>query len=555
MENRKKILIAVLGMLGIILTTAGVTVAWFTYSRTGVKENTITSGSITFHYQEGTQGLSLQDAMPMTDAQGKAQDDYFEFDITSKTSRTLDIPYYITVRRTADSYADLDSVVKVYLTKVDNGVESQVALSKFSLLNHYENDEINIPLTEKTLYHDTVLAGNTNYTQKYRLRMWVDYDANYIVQNGDENTYPLNNKKYALTVNVYGTGNDIGVEEADYRSSTEITTLTIGNETIESTDNTNYSEEMVLVDETVTKTVTIETENPGATVTVENLTPQAMNIDKPKVRRLSTVEEIPLEIKMGTNIFRITVTSANKLDTKVYNLTITGVQPPAPNNFAKDSWETIVYAIKSDNTSAYNLGATRSITLKNGLGTHTIRIANKSTPAACSNTGYSQTSCGFVLEFTTAMGEVKMTNNGSGAGGYPSSNARNYVNNTVLPAMPDAIKDYIKPTRVVSGYGYNDNNNQNYVLENEKLYLLDEKEVFGGNNSANTANSLTHQLEFYVNNTAKSYKVKSNSSWWLRTPVQNGYSNTNWHYVDSNGDRNTNSPLGGFNISPAFRIG
>ena len=71
------------------------------------------------------------------------------------------------------------------------------------------------------MYNDTVLAGTTGYTQKYRLRMWIDYDANYIVQtDGEEDSYPLQDKSYALMVNVYGEGNDIGESEKATRENT-----------------------------------------------------------------------------------------------------------------------------------------------------------------------------------------------------------------------------------------------------------------------------------------------------------------------------------------------
>ena len=101
--KNKKTLVAFLVILGIILTTVGVTVAWFSYARNGSRENTITAGGITFHYQEESQGITLQDAMPMTDDQGKTQNKYFDFKITSKTNEGVTIPYYITARMVGNS--------------------------------------------------------------------------------------------------------------------------------------------------------------------------------------------------------------------------------------------------------------------------------------------------------------------------------------------------------------------------------------------------------------------------------------------------------------------
>ncbi|MBQ6498229.1 MAG: hypothetical protein IJI58_05890, partial [Bacilli bacterium] len=68
------------------------------------------------------------------------------------------------------------------------------------------------------------------------------------------------------------------------------------------------------------------------------------------------------------------------------------------HSFNGHSWETIINNVRSGNTDIYNIGDTKTVDMGT-LGTHTIRIANKSTPAECSTTGFSQTACGFVLEF------------------------------------------------------------------------------------------------------------------------------------------------------------
>ena len=66
-----------------------------------------------------------------------------------------------------------------------------------------------------------------------------------------------------------------------------------------------------------------------------------------------------------------------------------------PVSFATDSWETIVTAVKENNIGKYNVGDTKEIDMGT-YGTHTLRIANTSTPSECSTTGFSQSACGFV---------------------------------------------------------------------------------------------------------------------------------------------------------------
>ena len=242
--KEKKILIVVFAVLGFILLVTAATYAWFSYAKEGIKGNTIRSGSIKFHYAEGLQGISLVDAMPMTDAQGKAQTNYFEFDITSKTSNTVEIPYDITVRRSGTG-TNMDGVVKVYLTEVtgtgNNEVETPINLLTnqnvvtVSQLTTYTNAAVSIDATknEKKLTTETVPVGSTNYNAKYRLRMWISSDTEMIEQNtkyycsGTEveydstaynncpaadltsaivDEYPYQGKTYTLTVNVYAEG-------------------------------------------------------------------------------------------------------------------------------------------------------------------------------------------------------------------------------------------------------------------------------------------------------------------------------------------------------------
>ena len=81
-------------LAGITLITAGVTYAFYSYSKSGSTESTIRSGKVTLHYDEGgMQGISLSDALPMSDEQGKVQTQYFEFRITSDTI-SFEIPSF-----------------------------------------------------------------------------------------------------------------------------------------------------------------------------------------------------------------------------------------------------------------------------------------------------------------------------------------------------------------------------------------------------------------------------------------------------------------------------
>ena len=194
MNNKKRqTVIAAVGLLGILAIVSGVTVAWFSYSRNGVKENTIKAGQVEFIYNEGSAALSMSDAMPMTDAQGKSQTDFFDFRVASKTGSSFSIPYTVTVRvkPQADPSRDLNAdYVKVWLSdqtnaELDNGLgvkffqdttpSTRAENSLVSYTGPYNPNNKN----EKIIYSGLVPANSSNYVQNFRLRMWIDENTNF----------------------------------------------------------------------------------------------------------------------------------------------------------------------------------------------------------------------------------------------------------------------------------------------------------------------------------------------------------------------------------------
>ena len=242
-------------------------------------------------------------------------------------------------------------------------------------------------------------------------------------------------------------------------------------------------------------------------------------------------------------------------------------------SFAEDDWSTIVAAVKLGNTSNYNVGDTKTVDM-GSLGTHTLRIANKSTPSECSTTGFSQTACGFVLEFTDIITEHIMNPayyNGSigtgSIGGWPASELRTYVNSDIYNALPADLKRGIINTTVVSGHG--DPAGETNFTSTDKLYLLSTHEVWeddDGNTSSgidyyDTAYNNTRQLDYYSSQNAtisnysgaiKQYN-ESNYDWWLRSAYSSGGSH--FYAVGYTGSWATYVSTYTSGVSPAFRIG
>lgn len=208
MKGKRNLLIAIVGIVGLVLVTAGISYAWFSYSGQGETTNTITSGNIAFHYTESSQGLSLTDAMPMTDAQGKGQSTYFDFTIEAKTTNYSAIPYIITAK--VDSSSTLPAnYIKVYLTDQSNNEIEPVSV--LGSLQQFTHDTINITGTEKIIHEGFVQRNNSNYNESFRLRMWIADNIN--MNSNDDGVGTYNGETFTIKVNVYGnaisqTGNE-----------------------------------------------------------------------------------------------------------------------------------------------------------------------------------------------------------------------------------------------------------------------------------------------------------------------------------------------------------
>ena len=236
-------------------------------------------------------------------------------------------------------------------------------------------------------------------------------------------------------------------------------------------------------------------------------------------------------------------------------------KPKEPESFATDSWPTIANAVRNGNTGKYNVGDTKTIDMGT-YGTHTLRIANTSTPSECSTTGFSQSACGFVFEFADIITTNTMYDRASNLNGWPVTEMHTFVNTNVYNALPSDLRSVIIDTTTISGHGQSDTNN---FTSTDKLYLLINAEIWaqGSSNAINydTARNVTRQLDYYKNlgTSTSNYSgaIKKDgtitSNWWLRSARSS--SGSGFYYVSANGSSNSSTAISTNGVSPAFRIG
>ena len=245
------------------------------------------------------------------------------------------------------------------------------------------------------------------------------------------------------------------------------------------------------------------------------------------------------------------------------------------NIFAIDSWETIAKNVKNGNIGNYPVGAEKEVKIDGK--SYTVRVANNTKPEECTREDFSQTACGFVVEFADIVeyrdmnpaGEYKGTTypDGWNVDGWPGSELYKYANGDFFNKLPSDLQSAIIDTKVISGHGTSEEKN---FTSTDKIYLLSAHEVWedGTSNQVSTYDTSynnTRQLDYYKNTgvTTNNYvsaekfehiaEKRKDSSWWLRAASSNFA--TNFLCVGINGDwyNYTANDTNGF--APAFRIG
>ena len=263
------------------------------------------------------------------------------------------------------------------------------------------------------------------------------------------------------------------------------------------------------------------------------------------------------------------ITDLKSTDLKNGNLDNEECGPKKPKTFKEDSWDTIANAVRTGQTSNYHVGDEKEVDLGT-YGKHNVRIANMSTPDECSQNGFSQSACGFVIEFTDIITTHNMNPKGEYKGktydygwnldGWPASQMKAFIDNDIYNSLPNELKSVIITTETVSGHGSGDTNN---FTSSDNLYLLAPKEIYANwSNQYDTARDKTRQLDYYNSKgvTTNSYaaaikkdSTKTASNWWLRCAYSNNIGG--FYAMGSIGTWGYNAASNVNGVSPTFRIG
>ena len=353
-SKSKQILFSVLGILSILVITIGVTYAVFTYTKEGTTDNVVTTGTLKFLYTENNtngNGISITEAEPISDTKGKelvGDNNVFDFKVEGTNTGSEVIPYEVTLRKKATSTMGEDNI-KVYL---QDGIDQTELLTPtlYSKLVQTTTDVGNN--VEKSIYKGKVAGNTNNYLKTFRLKMWLDENADLSIIGGET---------FTATVNVYSNAKVISEEEKALRSNTDIKDITIGDTSLTKVEGKDWNYEVELDSDTTAKL---------------NIVPK-YSLANVKIEKDNQVISNNSEVSLvgGNNIYKVTITSTDQTVTKEYKINIKVKQAvPLKDEIMKNTLITAnpTLTTSSNNTSDAN-GLYKSTATNTGTPTYYFR--------------------------------------------------------------------------------------------------------------------------------------------------------------------------------------
>lgn len=181
-DSSKKVLLGIFGTMILVVAVIGVSFAMFYFSMKLSNENSLTTGTISMAFQDTTY-IDIEDALPMTDAEGMAMTgdmQYMDFTVTTNISGKTSIFYEISA---VDETITDENVkvpyenLKIYIYDKDNKENA-----KPILYSDLEEPTLHDDITGKAQEKDKLLLsdiinneqGTGEIIKSYRLKMWID---------------------------------------------------------------------------------------------------------------------------------------------------------------------------------------------------------------------------------------------------------------------------------------------------------------------------------------------------------------------------------------------
>ena len=181
----KQILLSIISIAVLIIAFVGVSYATFVTVFEDSQINGISTGTISLKLKNENGALSMENAMPVSDADGMMLDDnnVYEFEVQSMLSAQTTLNYEIYVEKIKTDKPTLsNSDVRFYLEKYeDNAYKSSLITQNPQPFIPLENNSFLGSKKGSMILYSGTLSNMTSHDKEikdsFRLRMWVAQDT------------------------------------------------------------------------------------------------------------------------------------------------------------------------------------------------------------------------------------------------------------------------------------------------------------------------------------------------------------------------------------------
>lgn len=187
-------------IFSLVLLVCGITYAICSNLILGTTNNILEAGMLRFSFNEDAflgNGINIENALPISDERGKilnSTSQYFDFSVNALAT-IAPLSYQVLVIKQDNSTFNEENI-KIYLTLLNgnNEIPSPLVLrgSKVITYDQLQNSNNN---EGKVVYNGVVTKSESEYSQDFRLRMWISEGTDVI---GEE----FSNKVFSVKVKV-----------------------------------------------------------------------------------------------------------------------------------------------------------------------------------------------------------------------------------------------------------------------------------------------------------------------------------------------------------------
>ena len=204
------------------------------------------------------------------------------------------------------------------------------------------------------------------------------------------------------------------------------------------------------------------------------------------------------------------------------------VESNVPTVFSEASWSDIQAAILTGSyMTDFNIGDTKDVELT-GIGTMTLQIADFNHDYLEGNTNAATAPITLITKHLLPSKRA-MNSTNTNSGGFPASSLYDYLNETVLQALPEELKNMIVPIYKWYGTG---NSTSNGAWHGCKVWIPLEYEIYEDNVYGPTTEHTTgnaRKYPIFTNNTSRLKRMNNGSGevnyYWEASPDAGTVSN------------------------------